>query len=260
MQYQLAYGTWYNLHTRFLLLAMILAVFAFFSENPLYLAFIVLIYLYAFFRLYQIFNMKDEKFHQRLEKQLKYYERQNQKSPNEYAFQLEKIVLEVEMKRLSVEQAITKIHKIMKNHPKMAKGAQGVLLSIYLVGKEEGSIQDIPQQLIDYLEQAWKKEDSPNALLDYVRMALKLEKYDLTLDILEKTQEENIPYKRIRSPIARSIYKAVEVSILYYRALAYSGKGEKEQGKVQMERAIKFSKSRKLREQMQQEGKNLGIL
>lgn len=44
--------------------------------------------------------------------------------------------------------------------------------------------------MIDHLEREWEKEDSPNALLDYVRMALKLEKYSLALEILDKAEGE----------------------------------------------------------------------
>lgn len=190
MQYQLAYGTWYNLYTRFLLPAMILAVIAFFAKNLLYLSFIVFLYGYAFFRLYQIFQMSDEKFNQKLEKQFQYYERQNEKGHGKYAFQLEKITFAVEMKKIGIKQAIDEIREIIRIYPKIARGARGILLNIYLVGKKEETIDEIPKHLIDHLEREWEKEDSPNALLDYVRMALKLEKYSLALEILDKAEEE----------------------------------------------------------------------
>ncbi|RBP44126.1 hypothetical protein [Garciella nitratireducens] len=261
MQYQLAYGTWYKLHTRFFLLVIILVLTIFFTKNFIYLFFIIFLYAYIFLRTYQMFQMSDEKFNKKLEKQFQcYYEQKNEKMINSYAFKLEKIAFAVEIKKMEVKKAIDEIYKIIKDYPKIVKGAKGILLNIYLVGKQEGITDEIPKHLIEHLEKEWKNQDDLNILLDFARMALKLEKYDLVLEILNKTEKEMRFYRFMRNPISRSMYKTAQVAIPYYRMIADIKMGNIEQAKKELLKAMKCSKSKKLEREMKETGEKLGIL
>src|SRR5699024_7601041 len=128
LQYQLAYGVWFNLKSRLILAVIIFAAFAFFTTELSYLAIILFFYIYAYFRLQYLFKASDEKFNKRMEKQYKYYERQNAKAQGKPAFQLEKILFAVEMEKISAQEGIKDINEILKIRPKMSKIARGMLL------------------------------------------------------------------------------------------------------------------------------------
>src|SRR5690554_6951468 len=220
LQYQLAYGVWFNKKTRYIFLAMLLVVITFFTNNLTYLYLIPLMYIYGYGRLIYLFNISDEKFNKRMERQYQYYQKKNIKAQGKYAFQLEKILFAVDLNKLSVEEAISNIRELLSIRPKMKKMANGVLLSVHLVGKQEGSIKEIPQELIEHLDFVLENEENPNALLDYVRLALKLGKNDLALSLLKRAEVKNQLYKKQRYPVLRSIYKTTEVAIPYYRYIA----------------------------------------
>src|SRR5690554_2555477 len=100
LQYQLAYGVWFNLRARFSFLAMILVAITFFTNNLTYLYLIPLMYIYRYGRLIYLFNISDEKFNGRMERQYRYYQKKNIKAQGKYAFQLEKILFAVELNKL----------------------------------------------------------------------------------------------------------------------------------------------------------------
>lgn len=255
LQYQLAYGVWYNLKARFLFIAISLVVVTFFTYNLTYLYLVPLMYIYGYGRLIYLFNVSDEKFHKRMERQYEFYQKKNNKAQGKYAFQLEKILFAVELNKLSVKDAIEDIKELLSTRPKVEKMANGVLLSIYLVGKKEGNIKEIPQELIKHLDFALENEENPNALLDYVRLALKLGNNDLAISLLERAEVKNQLYKKQRYPVLRSIYKTTEVATPYYKYIALYNKGEKEEAKTQLDLAINTSKSKKLKSDMQKEEK-----
>ncbi len=255
LQYQLAYGVWYNLKARFLFIVISLGVVTFFTYNLTYLYLIPLMFIYGYGRLIYLFNVSDEKFHKRMEKQYQYYQKKNYKAQGKYAFQLEKILFAVELDKLSVEDAINDIKELLATRPKMKKMANGVLLSIYLVGKKEGTIKEVPSELIKHLDFVLENEENPNALLDYVRLAIKIGNNDLAIRLLERAEVKNQLYKKQRYPVLRSIYKTTEVAIPYYKSIALQNKKENDEAKTQLDLAIKTSKSKKLRIDMQNKEK-----
>lgn len=254
-QYQTAYTEWYNLNTRFIFIILLLAAITFFTDDLVYVFAIPLLYAYGFIRRMFLFNMSDEKFIKKIEKQYEDYLRKNEKAQGQYAFQLEKILFAVELEKFSVKKALSDVDALLATRPKMREQANGLLLSIYLVGKQEGVIKKIPLEYIEHFDFIKNNEEDPNVLIDYVRLALKLGKNDLALTLLEKAEERKELYKKLTQPIQRSIYKTLQVTIPYYKAMAYFAEGKKQKGNEQLERAIKASKSNKLTRQLQEKEK-----
>ena len=250
LQYQLAYSTWYNFKVKAAFLTIILGIVTFFTNNLIYIYVVPLIYFYGYGRLLYLFNLKDEGFYKRMEKQLEFYRKKGDKAQGQYVFQLEKILFEVELEKLSVKEALKNIDELLSVRPKMKKQARGILLSIYLVGKEEGTIENIPEEYIKHLDGILENEENPNALLDYARIALKLNDNQLAIKLLAKAREKNALYRKQRHPVYRSIYNTLQVAIPYYLYLALNNIGEEERAKMELEFATRISKSRKLRKSL----------
>ncbi|MCR1899377.1 hypothetical protein NSA47_10315 [Irregularibacter muris] len=259
MQYQLAYGIWYNLSSRFLFVGMIFAVISFFSDSILYLLAIPMLYIYGYFRLQYLLNAKDSVYEKRMEKQYKFYERKNLKAQGQVTYQIEKLLFAVELGKIEAKQAIEDVKEILEIRPKLQRIIKGILLSLYLVAKEEDNTE-IPQDLIDNLHEVLKEEENPNALVDHVRMALKLEKYDLAIKLIEKAEERKKIYKKQRIPVYRSMYKVLQVSLPYYKTIAYFKSGEKEKALDQLELTLRRAQSQKLRKEIKQEVEGMGII
>lgn len=260
MQYQLAYGIYYNLSSRFLFISMIFTAISFFTENLLYLLTIPFLYIYGYLRLQYLLNAKDAYYEKRMEKQYKFYEKKNLKAQGQVSYQLEKILFAVELDKISPEEAIEDVEAILEVRPKLKRVIKGILLSLYIIQWEEGKIGEIPEDLIHNMNEVLKEEENPNALVDYVRMSIRLEEYDLAIQFIERAEEKKKIYKRQRLPVLKSIYKVLETSLPYYKAIAYFKIGEKEKAQEQLNKAVSKSKSKKLKEQERQEAKNLGII
>ncbi len=256
MQYQLAFSIWYNLNARYLFISMVFIAVAFFSNNYFYLISIPILYGYGYFRFQALLNAKDKNLIRRMERQYRYYQRKNEKSQGKHAYQLEKILFAVELEKIGIEEAIGNIKELLKIRPKMEKAAKGVLLSLYIIGKQEGSISEIPDNLIQHLDLVIEKEDNPNAIFDFVRMALKLEDYELALKLLDKAEEKSQDYKKHRHPIVKSIYQTSLVAIPYYRSIAKGKLKDGNGAQEQLDIAIKNAKSKKLKNLMLEESRN----
>ena len=259
MQYQLAYGIWYNLSSRFLFVGMIFAVISFFSDSILYLSAIPILYIYGYLRLQYLLNASDRVYEKRMEKQYGFYEKKNLKAQGQVTYQIEKILFAVELGKIETQQAIEDVKEILQVRPKLQRVIKGILLSLYLVAREEDSTE-VPQDLIDSLHQALEEEENPNALVDYVRMALKLEKYDLVIKLIDKAEDRKKIYRKQRIPVYRSIYKVLQASLPYYKAIAYFHSGEQEKAQEQLQLALKRAQSQKLRKEIKLEAEGMGMI
>ena len=251
LQYQLAFSNWYNFKVRALFLTFILGIVTLSTRNLIYIAVVPFIYLLGYGKLKYLFNLSDEGFYKRMEKQLEFYRKKNEKSRGEYVFQMEKILFEVELKKLKVKKAIRNIEELLSVRPNMKRKANGILLSIYLVGKEEGSIKEIPEEYIKHLDEMAEKEESPATLIDYTRAAIKLNNNQLAVKLANKAWEKNKLFKKQRHPIYRSIYNTILVAAPYYLSLALKNLGEEERAKKELEFAMRISRSKKLRKSLQ---------
>ena len=152
--------------------------------------------------------------------------------------------------KIKGEKAIRNIEELLSVRPNKRQ-ANGILLSIYLVGKEEGSIKEIPEEYIKHLDEMAEKEESPATLIDYTRAAIKLNNNQLAVKLANKAWEKNKLFKKQRHPIYRSIYNTILVAAPYYLSLALKnlekGKGKKNRVCNENFRSKKLKKSTRFR-------------
>ena len=99
----------------------ILGIVTLSTRNLIYIAVVPFIYLLGYGKLKYLFNLSDEGFYKRMEKQLEFYRKKNEKSRGEYVFQMEKILFEVELKKLKVKKAIRNIEELLSVRPNMKR-------------------------------------------------------------------------------------------------------------------------------------------